>query len=131
MSAFGSFSEKTPVTKKQSEPSDMYSTVSKNQLSRTNTAIPVPSNKPSGKLKGQKSSHSSPLQQTQRLSQRSKASYPSPPPTNPVVSSKVKSLATPAPPTNPIGNLNRNSGVCRKSGVCPKLNQIILNWIYK
>ncbi|XP_078331498.1 uncharacterized protein LOC111130354 isoform X3 [Crassostrea virginica] len=40
--------EKTPITKKQSEPSDMYSTVSKHQLSRTNTAIPVPSNKPSG-----------------------------------------------------------------------------------
>lgn len=66
MSVFVWVSEKTPITKKQSEPSDMYSTVSKHQLSRTNTAIPVPSNKPSGKLKGQKSTYPSPLQQTQR-----------------------------------------------------------------
>nr|XP_034317241.1 uncharacterized protein LOC105319674 isoform X2 [Crassostrea gigas] len=39
---------KTPLSKKQSEPRDMYASVNKVHLSRSNTAIPVPVDKPSG-----------------------------------------------------------------------------------
>lgn len=40
--------EKTPVSKKQSEPQEMYASVNKVHLSRSNTAIPVPAGKSSG-----------------------------------------------------------------------------------